>query len=108
MVRTLSVFVHWVFAIIQFLGELSAFVICGILYTHNLLKNLNIVKNQHINTNNILTIRIHNKSIHSNFKTNESTRVLLNVNLLCYALVRRRQYIPVLRPFNEFTKLRRP
>jgi len=37
--------------------------IYAILYTQNLLKKLTIVKNPHTNTDNVITIKFHNKSI---------------------------------------------
>jgi len=46
-----------------------------------LAKNLTIVKKKvHINTDNVFIIKIHNRSIHSNFKTNEAKQNLLGVN----------------------------
>jgi hypothetical protein len=67
-----------------------------ILYTHNLLKYWTIVKNQHTNTDNVLTIKIHSRSIHSIFFIYK--RYLLNVNFLCYVLVKRKQHMRIWRP----------
>jgi len=45
-----------------------------LLYTHNTLKNLIIVKNQHTNTDNVIIIKFHKRSIHSNCWTNDAKR----------------------------------
>jgi len=75
--------------------EIWTFLIYIILYSHNLLKNWTVVKNPHTNTNNVLTIKFHNRSIHCNLETNGDKRILLSVNLVSYALVRRRQRMTV-------------
>jgi len=62
------------------------------LITHN---KLNYRKKPQINRDNVLTIMFHNRSIHSKLYTNEATRDLLTINLVCYALVRRRINISV-------------
>jgi len=46
-----------------------------------------IVKHQHTNTDDVLTIKFYNESIHSSFQTNEAKLDLLSVNLIYYALV---------------------
>jgi len=43
----------------------------------------------------ILIIKFYNRSIHTNFQTNEAKRDLLSVNLVYIALERRRQQMSV-------------
>jgi len=61
------------------------------LITH--LKNELSKKNIYINTGNVLIIKFHKRSFHSNFKINGVKHDRLSVNLPCYALVRRKQQI---------------
>jgi len=52
-------------------------------------------------TDNVLTVKFHNRLIHSNFLTNGAIRDLLSVHLQCYVLVRRRQHMRVWRPLKK-------
>jgi len=78
-----------VFTIVQYFSKLCVYNIALIKYTHYSLKNWIIVKNQHTNTDNFLTIKLHNRLIHSKF-TNGATYDLLSINLLYYKLVKQR------------------
>lgn len=64
--------------------------------SHNSLKNRIVVKFQHnTNSDKVLTIKFHNKLIHSYIKANKVKHELLFVDLLCYTFVRRRQQMLV-------------
>lgn len=45
--------------------------------------------------NNILNFKFDNQSIYINIKTNNTTQFMVNADLLCCTLVRRRQYMRV-------------
>lgn len=64
--------------------------------SHNSFKNKIIVKIQYnTNSDKVLTIKFHNKLIHSYIKANKVQHELLFIDLLCYTFVRRRQQMLV-------------
>lgn len=62
---------------------------------HNFLKNRIIIKHLHTNLDKVLISKFDYKLIYFNIKTNEAKHKLLNIDLLCYELVKQRQQIGV-------------
>jgi len=58
------------------------------------------VKDRPENTDNVLTLKFDNRSIHSNIKTDNTILKLINKNSLSCMGVRQRQHIQVRHPLN--------